>query len=73
MKLKIAFVIQRYGLDVVGGSESLCRWTAEHLANDFDIEVITTCAKDYITWKNEYSPGKEAINNINVEFAGFNF
>lgn len=66
MKLKIAFVIQRYGLDVVGGSESLCRWTAEHLANDFDIEVITTCAKDYITWKNEYSPGKEAINDINV-------
>ena len=64
--LKIAFVVQRYGLEVNGGAELLCRLIAEHLSKYHDVEVITTCAKDYITWQDEYKPGKDNVNGIAV-------
>lgn len=64
--MKIAFVVQRYGLEVNGGAELHCRWIAEHMSMYHNIEIITTCAKDYITWKNEYMPGKDNINGIVV-------
>lgn len=64
--MKIAFVVQRYGLEVNGGAELHCRWIAEHLSRYHDIEVITTCAKDYSTWKDEYPSGKDSVNGITV-------
>lgn len=66
MVLKIALVVQRYGLEVNGGAELLCRLIAEHMVKIFDVEVITTCAKDYMTWKDEYTPGKNVVNGITV-------
>lgn len=65
-RVKIAFVVQRYGLEVNGGAELLCRQVAEHLSEYFDIEIITTCAIDYITWKNEYPPGKGTLNGLTI-------
>ena len=64
--MKIAFVVQRYGLEVNGGAEFLCRLVAEHLSKYFDIDVLTTCAIDYMTWKNEYPPGTETLNGVSV-------
>lgn len=64
--MKIAFVVQRYGLEVNGGAEFLCRLVAEHLSKYFDIDILTTCAIDYMTWKNEYSPGIETLNGVSV-------
>jgi glycosyltransferase involved in cell wall biosynthesis len=64
--LKLAFVVQRYGLEVNGGAELLCRTIAEHLSEKISIEIITTCAIDYITWKNEYPAGTSVVNNITV-------
>lgn len=64
--MKIAFVIQRYGEDINGGAEYLCRLVAEHLSRYHDIEIITTCAREYTTWKNEYEPGIHYINGILV-------
>lgn len=63
---KIAFVNQRYGLEVNGGSEYYTREIAEHLKPYYDIEVLTTKAIDYVTWKNEYASGLETINGITV-------
>lgn len=66
MKDKIAFVCQRYGLEVNGGAELLCRQLAEKLTSLYDVEVYTTCAIDYVTWDNFYPSGKEKINGVTV-------
>jgi glycosyltransferase involved in cell wall biosynthesis len=63
---KIAFVVQRYGIEVNGGAEQHCRLLAEHLAKYFDIDVLTTCAVDYVRWKNYYKVGEEFINGVRV-------
>ena len=64
---KIGFVVPRYGLDVLGGAETFARQFAEHLPpGEFDVTVLTTCARDLVTWQNEYPPGESQINNVRV-------
>lgn len=65
-RLKVAFVVQRYGLEVNGGSELYCRQYAEKLKDCYDVEVLTTCALDYTDWKNHYEEGLSDINGVNV-------
>ena len=64
--MKLAFVIQRYGAEVLGGSEHLCRLLAERLVSNHEVDVLTTCARDYITWKNEYPEGADRIRGVTV-------
>ena len=64
---KIAFVCQRYGTEVNGGSELYCMQTADLLAKDYDVTVYTTCALDYVTWKNYYPAGEEMIHGVRVK------
>ncbi len=66
MSDKVAFVVQRYGLEVSGGGELHCRQVVERLAPYFDIEVLTTCAQDYVTWENVYPEGLDTVNGIPV-------
>lgn len=63
---KIAFVIQRYGLDVNGGAEYECRVLAEHLTSLYDVDIFTSCARIYNPWDNYYKTGIEIINNVTV-------
>ena len=64
--MKLAFIVQRYGTEILGGAEYACRLLAEHLVQRHDIEVLTTCARDYITWKNEYPEGQDRIRGVTV-------
>ena len=64
--MKVAVVVQRYGQAINGGAELHARYVAEHLARHGDVEVLTTCATDYVTWRNELAPGVETINGVPV-------
>ncbi|OGD17072.1 MAG: hexosyltransferase [Candidatus Aminicenantes bacterium RBG_13_59_9] len=64
--MRVAFVVQRYGLEINGGAELHCRWVAEHLKKYAEVEVLTTKAADYITWKNHYDRDEETVNGIRV-------
>jgi glycosyltransferase involved in cell wall biosynthesis len=62
----LALVVQRYGTEIVGGSEALCRSVAEMLVPYRPVEVLTTCARDYMTWRNEYPAGDAVLNGVLV-------
>jgi glycosyltransferase involved in cell wall biosynthesis len=64
--MKLAVVVQRYGADINGGAELHARYVAERLSRHASVEVVTTCARDYVTWKNELPPGVEQINGVTV-------
>jgi glycosyltransferase involved in cell wall biosynthesis len=64
--VKLAVVVQRYGPAINGGAELHARYIAEHLARHAEVEVVTTCASDYVTWRNELPPGVEQVNGIAV-------
>jgi glycosyltransferase involved in cell wall biosynthesis len=65
--LKLGFVVQRYGLDIAGGAEYHCRLVAEHLARHAEVDVLTTCASDYVTWENHYPEGTQTLNGVPVQ------
>ena len=64
--MKLAVVVQRYGADINGGAELHARYVAERLSRHAEVEVVTTCARDYVTWRNERPPGIEQVNGITV-------
>ncbi len=64
--MKLAVVVQRYGEAISGGAELHARYIAEHLARHAEVEVLTTCATDYVTWRNELPEGTDTVNGVPV-------
>ena len=65
-KLKLGFVVQRYGVEIAGGAEYHCRLIAELLKDHAEVDVFTTCALDYVEWKNHYPEGETTLNGVRV-------
>lgn len=65
-KPRVAFIAQRYG-EVSGGSELLCRQLAHKLSPHWDVTVLTSCAKDHLTWANELPEGDERDGPVRVK------
>lgn len=64
---RVAFVVQRCGLEVNGGAEAHCLKVAERMSRYWATEILTTCALDYTTWSNYYSPGVTEICGVKVQ------
>ena len=64
--MKFAFVTSRYGGDISSGPEHACRVLAEQVSKRHDVDVLTTCARDPQTWKNEYSEGTDRVRGALV-------
>jgi glycosyltransferase involved in cell wall biosynthesis len=71
--MKLAIVVQRYGPEVIGGSESLARQYAQHLSARHQVEVLTTCAADHRSWANHFPAGLSHIDGIPVRRFGTDF
>ncbi len=66
--MRLAFVVQRYGEEVAGGAEALCRDTARALAErGHDVRVLTTTSRDYVPWTPYFSPGVSDDHGVQVE------
>jgi glycosyltransferase involved in cell wall biosynthesis len=67
--MRIGFVVPRYGPAIIGGAETAARLLAEHLvaSKGWEVDVLTTCAEDFVTWDDVYEPGVERINGVRVE------
>lgn len=64
--MRLCFVVQRYGADVRGGAEAHCRWLARRLSRRHEVEIVTTCARDYRTWANHYPAGQDELDGLRV-------
>ena len=64
--MKIAVVVQRFGKEIVGGAESHAHEISCKLANYYKkpVDILTTTAKSYQTWENEYPEGVEIEDNL---------
>ncbi|MGH2499059.1 MAG: hypothetical protein ACRDF0_03070, partial [Candidatus Limnocylindria bacterium] len=63
---RVLIVVQRYGAEVVGGSEAHARLAAQRLSLANDVEVATSTALDHWTWEPYYAPGVGELDGIPV-------
>jgi glycosyltransferase involved in cell wall biosynthesis len=66
MKPRVAIVVQRWAPDMVGGSEALAWQYAELLSEDFDVDLLTSTAQDYVTWASVLPEGAERVGDVTV-------
>lgn len=64
--MKVLCVVQRYGEEVVGGSEGHCRSIVRRLGRAHEVEVATTTALDHWTWAEHYKAGDDVVDGVPV-------
>ena len=62
----VLIVVQRYGAEVVGGSEGHARVVASRLARSHHVEIATTNAADYWTWAPYYPAGTSELDGLKI-------
>ncbi len=62
---RVAIVVQRYG-QVTGGAERHAQQLAEHLAPHWELTLLTTCAKNHLSWENFFPPGPDRVDGLPV-------
>ncbi len=65
-RLRVAVVVQRYGLEVNGGAEAHARLFVERVRPVHDVTVLTTRAKDYTAWDDFYPVGDGKVDGTPV-------
>ena len=64
--MNVLIVVQRYGGEVVGGSEGHARVVADRLAARHSVEIATTTALDYWTWAPHFAAGSSTLDGIPI-------
>ncbi len=65
--MRILYAVQRYGEEIVGGSETACRLFCENLVqHGHDVTVLTSCALSYVDWSDHYEPGDSVLNGVKI-------
>ena len=64
--MRFAFVTPRYGAEISSGPEHACRLLAEQVCERHDVDVLTTCARDPMTWKNDCTEGSDRVRGVLV-------
>ncbi|TMC48092.1 MAG: glycosyltransferase family 4 protein [Chloroflexi bacterium] len=65
--MRLLFVVQRYGQEVFGGAEACCREFATRLAaRGHQVHVVTSRARNYSDWANEYPEGEQDLDGVTV-------
>lgn len=63
---KILIITARFLENASGGAEKLAHDYASILSESNDVTVCTSCAKDYVSWKNEFAKGQNLENQIRI-------
>jgi glycosyltransferase involved in cell wall biosynthesis len=65
--MRLLWTVQRYGSNIVGGSEQATRMFAEKMvARGHEVTVLTSCAESYTDWANVFKPGQTTENGVEV-------
>jgi glycosyltransferase involved in cell wall biosynthesis len=64
--MRIACVVHRFGADIAGGSEGHCRSVAMRLAEHHQVTVLTSTARDHVTWAQSFTAGESTDGPLKV-------
>ncbi|MHB0877287.1 MAG: glycosyltransferase family 4 protein [Anaerolineae bacterium] len=65
--MRVAVVVPRYGLNIVGGAERHAfGFATAAAALGWDVEVWTTCALNHYSWRNELPAGEGQVGGLTV-------
>jgi glycosyltransferase involved in cell wall biosynthesis len=64
--VRFAFILPRFGPELDAGPEHAGRLLAEQVAARHHVEILTTCARDSATWRNQYAEGADRVRGVLV-------
>lgn len=65
--MRLLWAVQRYGAEVLGGSEVATREFAHRMVEKgHQVTVLTSCAVSYSDWANVYEPGESQLDGVRI-------